>query len=184
MKCNLFGCDYYCIFGKEKNVNNIKMKTIFFKIALLLSVIGLISTSCKKEETSTDNNEGGSSTITYIVTLKIDDNAEIKYKYEEGYATVKNDKLLIGAYKSDERFDLTLNKNIVKGTYYNGYLIEYVVNSEAPFIFGENVESSTLTVSTHDVEENHIVGTFSVNFLIEDDPNSHNASGTFDATYE
>ncbi len=161
------------------------MKTNFLKVTLMLLVIGLINTSCKKDDDSPNNNNSdGSSngTTTYVVTLKKDSTAEIKYV--EGSAIVLGDKLIIGANNDDSDIQFSLEPGIATGTYTDGYLISHGVNGVAVFSTATNVQSSSLTITTHNTNTKHLVGSFSVDYTDNNDQSAHHATGSFDVTYK
>jgi len=163
------------------------MKTNFLKTLLFFLIIGLVVTSCNKDDdtpaetTTTTSSNSNSTTETYIITLTKDDDAQIKYT--EGSATMLADKIIIGANNSDSDIQFSINSDIEDGVYTSGYIISHGVNSVAVFSTGTNVQSSTLTISTHDVAKKHIEGAYTVNYTDNNDQSTHTAKGSIDIIY-
>jgi len=156
-------------------------KNVLKTVIILFVMIGLISTSCKKEKDDT-NTPTDTETPTYIVKITKDNNPEIVFT--KGAASVLGDKLIIGANNSESNIEFSLNPAIAEGTYTDGFLISYGVNGVAEFTTVTNTNSASLTITKHDKTTKHLTATFNVNY--KDNENSamnHTATGSIDITY-
>jgi hypothetical protein len=156
------------------------MKPHLLKVLFVVLIMGLMSTSCKKDDDeNTDNNSGIS---TYVVKLKIDNGSEIKLT--KGSAMAMGGRLIIGADNSDKNIEFSIDPDITKGTYTQGFLISYGVNGIAVFNTITNAQSYSLTISLHDKVKKHIKGSFTVDYTDNNDQSSHTATGSLDITYK
>jgi len=157
------------------------MKRFYFKnVLFLIMIVGIMSTSCKKDETTDDNNN--TTTSSFSIKIKIDNEPEIIYK--KGSAMVMSDKLIIGGNNSDSDIQFSLDKGIAKGTYTQGFLISHGKNSKAVFTTATNATSYTLTVTEHNTSTKHIKATYQVDYKDNTTQAAHTASGSFDITYK
>ncbi len=150
------------------------MKVNLVKTVLMIFAFGIVAVSCNKD----DNTSGGQ---VFEVKLKIDNNTEITYS--DGTASVLVDKLIIGANNDNSDMQFSLDPNIETGTYSEGFLISHVVDGNAVFNTVTNVQSVTLTITTHDKSARHIVATYTLNYTDNNNSDSHTASGSFDVVY-
>ncbi len=156
------------------------MKTT--KILSLILFIALFSfASCHKDDD--DNNPQDDATNSEI-TLKIDNGNEIVYTDVNGM--VLDEQLVMGGSNSNSDIQIIVNADISEGTYTSAeqVLISHGVNSQAVFTTATNVTSISFVVTTHNVANKHIKGTFTLAYFDNQDANiSHTATGTFDVKY-
>jgi hypothetical protein len=158
------------------------MKRFYFKnVLFLIMIVGIMSTSCKKDETTDDNNNS-TTTSGISIKLKIDNEPEIIYK--KGSAMVMSDKLIIGGDNSTSDIQFSLDKGIAKGTYTQGFLISHGKNSKAVFTTATNATSYSLTVTEHNTSTKHIKASFQVDYKDNTTQAACTATGSFDITYK
>jgi hypothetical protein len=154
------------------------MKTKIKTLVLLLMVTSLTFTACKKEKEDGDNNSSSDSKV----TLKIDNDSEIVYTNVT--ASILNNKIVIGSQNSNSDLEIIVNKDISNGTYSQQEIaMSYGVNSVAVFTSITNVTSLSFVVSSHNTNDKHIKGTFTLSY---DDNNTgapHTATGSFNVYY-
>jgi hypothetical protein len=156
------------------------MKPHLLKVLFVVLIMGLMSTSCSKDDDeSSDNNALGGS---FVIKLKIDNANEIKYT--KGTAMAMGGSLIIGGNNSDSDIQFSIDPDIVKGTYTKDFIITHGVNGVAVFTTATNATSSSLTITTHDKAKKHLVGTYKVNFTDNNDQSSRTATGSIDITYK
>jgi len=154
------------------------MKTKIKTLVLLLMVTSLTFTACKKKKE--DDNDNNSSTSK--ITLKIDNDSEIVYSNVT--ASILNNKIVIGSQNSNSDLEIIVDKNISAGTYNQHDIgMSYGVNSVAVFHTITNVTSLSFVVSSHNTNDKHIKGTFTLNYDDNSSGAPHTATGSFNVYY-
>ncbi len=157
------------------------MKTTAKILSLILFIALFSFASCHKDDD--DNNPQDDATNSEI-TLKIDNETETVYTNVN--AVVLGDKLTIGASNSNSDLQIIVNSDINEGTYTSPAEIgmSHGVNSQAVFTTATNVTSISFVVTTHNVANKHIKGTYSLEYTDNQDSSvTHQATGTFDVKY-
>ena len=157
------------------------MKTTLKIFSLILFTVLFSLTSCHKDDD--DNNPQDDATNSEI-TLKIDNGSETVYTNVN--AVVLADKLTMGGSNANSDIQIIVNSDISEGTYTSATEIGMTHGVDGQAIFGTatNVTSISFVVTTHNVANKHLKGTFSIEYNDNQDVNiSHTATGTFDVKY-
>ena len=149
------------------------IKTLSLILLLTLTVF-----SCKKKDDDTSDN-----TSSNTITLKIDNEPEIKYTDVAG--VVLSDKLVMNGSNSSSDIQIDVDSNVAAGTYdATQALVSHSVNGSAVFTTVINATAFSLEVTGHNTSSKHIKGNFSITYTDNQNANvTHTATGTFDVSY-
>jgi hypothetical protein len=148
---------------------------------LFLSFSLLIAMTACSNDADEDNNDDTPNTGSNQISLVID-SQDINVS-DNITGAVMDHKIVIGANGADGDIQITFDDSIAAGTYSSDFIITHGSAGLAVFTTVTNATSISLTITTHNQADKHVVGTFDVDFTDNVSGDNRVASGSFDIYY-